>query len=216
MVDRTDSKLMPEPGDFPKPGMPADAETPSSATEASVPMLEVHAPHEGIHTWRDFFIHKATIAIGLLIAIGLEQTVEWLHHRHQLREAREEISGELQRNRLILQQNIEHLQETQAELDRDMSLLRDYRSLHKPMNAMLDYSWKFRRTPDAAWQAVKQNGSMDLMPYEELEIDNFLYTVFGNVMDAAEITLQADFGGAGCPSTSQYNPSAHPWPRRWG
>jgi hypothetical protein len=33
-------------------------------------MLDIHAPHGGIHTWKDFFIHIATITIGLLIAIG--------------------------------------------------------------------------------------------------------------------------------------------------
>ena len=39
-------------------------------------MLDVHPPHNPTHTWRDFFIHIATIVIGLLIAIGLEQSVE--------------------------------------------------------------------------------------------------------------------------------------------
>ena len=51
-------------------------------------MLDVHPPHEAAHSWKDFFIHIATIVIGLLIAIGLEQTVEWVHHRHE-REALE-------------------------------------------------------------------------------------------------------------------------------
>ncbi len=46
-------------------------------------MLDVHPPHSPTHTWRDFFIHIATICVGLLIAVGLEQSVEALHHRHQ-------------------------------------------------------------------------------------------------------------------------------------
>jgi hypothetical protein len=49
-------------------------------------MLDVHKPHGTVHTWKDFFIHLGTIAIGLLIAIGLEQSVEALHHRRQARE----------------------------------------------------------------------------------------------------------------------------------
>ena len=32
-------------------------------------MLDAHAPHETVHTWRDFFIHIATICVGLLSAI---------------------------------------------------------------------------------------------------------------------------------------------------
>jgi hypothetical protein len=54
--------------------------------ESQNPMLDIHAPHQTVHTWKDFFIHLGTIAIGLLIAIGLEQTVETLHHRQQVRE----------------------------------------------------------------------------------------------------------------------------------
>ncbi|MEI9980976.1 MAG: hypothetical protein WDN23_18615 [Edaphobacter sp.] len=46
-------------------------------------MLEVHPPHHALNTWRDFFIHITTIVIGLLIAIGLEQSVEALHNRQQ-------------------------------------------------------------------------------------------------------------------------------------
>jgi hypothetical protein len=39
-------------------------------------MLDVHPLHSPTHTWKDFFLHIATIVIGLLIAVGLEQTVE--------------------------------------------------------------------------------------------------------------------------------------------
>ena len=39
-------------------------------------MHEVHPPHEAVHAWRGFLLHIATIVIGLLIAVLLEQTVE--------------------------------------------------------------------------------------------------------------------------------------------
>jgi hypothetical protein len=71
-----------------------------STPEISSPMLEVHAPHESIHTWKSFLIHIATIVIGLFIAVGLEQTVEFFHHRHirgQLEEQmREVFAGDIQ------------------------------------------------------------------------------------------------------------------------
>ena len=35
-------------------------------------MIDVHPPHKPTHTWTDFFIHIATICVGLIIAIGLE------------------------------------------------------------------------------------------------------------------------------------------------
>ena len=62
-------------------------------------MLDIHPPHHAASTWRDFFIHIATIVIGLCIAVGIEQTVEYIHHRRELRTAREELHEELTRNR---------------------------------------------------------------------------------------------------------------------
>ena len=46
-------------------------------------MLDVHPPHQAAHTWKDFLIHIATIVVGLLIAVGLEQTVEAVHNAHE-------------------------------------------------------------------------------------------------------------------------------------
>lgn len=69
--------------------------------------MEVHPPHQSIHTWRDFFIHIATIVVGLLIAVGLEQGVEMLHHRHQRHQLEEDIHAEAARNVAILQKHLD-------------------------------------------------------------------------------------------------------------
>jgi len=52
-------------------------------------MIDIHPPHKSDHTWTDFFIHIGTIILGILIALGLEQSLESLHQRHQLHELRE-------------------------------------------------------------------------------------------------------------------------------
>jgi hypothetical protein len=57
-------------------------------------MLDVHPPHEKTHTWTDFFIHIATICVGLLIAIALEQTVEAIHRHHERAELLEALDRE--------------------------------------------------------------------------------------------------------------------------
>jgi hypothetical protein len=67
------------------------------APEVPAPMLDVHPPHHPTHTWRDFFIHIATIVVGLLIAVGLEQTVEAIHRHHErvqlIEDLRQEAEG---------------------------------------------------------------------------------------------------------------------------
>jgi hypothetical protein len=112
---------MPEIPDIPKNRPPADpavmpaeatsplskGETPESAKTAHVPemakeqetMLDVHPAHHAASSWKEFFIHIATIVLGLLIAIGLEQAVEYFHHRREVAEVREELRGEREANK---------------------------------------------------------------------------------------------------------------------
>src|SRR6185437_1846051 len=73
------------------------AELPEGAKEK--PVIDVHAPHGGLHTWKDFWIHLGTIALGLLIAISLEQTVEYFHHLHQRRDLEASILAECKTNK---------------------------------------------------------------------------------------------------------------------
>ena len=69
-------------------------------------MLDVHPPHEPTHTWKDFFIHIATICVGLLIAVGLEQTVELFHHRHQRHTLEEDLHTEAMNNREVIARDL--------------------------------------------------------------------------------------------------------------
>ena len=66
-------------------------------------MLDVHPPHSPTHTWTDFFIHVGTICVGLLIAVGLEQTVEYFHRQHERHLLEHELHAEAE----ILQRNAE-------------------------------------------------------------------------------------------------------------
>ena len=61
-------------------------------------MLDVHVPH-ATHTWKDFFIHIATICVGLLIAISLEQAVEAIHRHLERQELREALQKETEQIR---------------------------------------------------------------------------------------------------------------------
>jgi hypothetical protein len=94
MSEPTDSEIAPETANSLKAAIATDART-AATSEITDPMLEVHAPHESIHTWKSFFIHIATIVIGLLIAVGLEQAVEAIHWHKQVQIARNVLRQEL-------------------------------------------------------------------------------------------------------------------------
>ena len=72
-------------------------------------MLDVHPAHHAASTWRDFFIHIATIVIGLFIAVGLEQTVEAIHHANERRELIAEMRDQAQLNVPIAHRDIDVL-----------------------------------------------------------------------------------------------------------
>jgi hypothetical protein len=69
-------------------------------------MLDVHPPHQSAHTWKDFLIHIATICIGLLIAIGLEQSVELLHRHHERVSLQADLRAEAANNREIIARDL--------------------------------------------------------------------------------------------------------------
>ena len=93
MADHNEPEIPQGSADGLKKAIPSDA-GPDSTREISAPMLDVHAPHETVHTWKSFLTHIAAIVVGLLIAVGLEQTVEFFHHRHQ----REQLNTALRRD----------------------------------------------------------------------------------------------------------------------
>ncbi|MGA7156071.1 MAG: hypothetical protein WBY53_04455 [Acidobacteriaceae bacterium] len=75
-------------------------------------MIDVHPPEHAAHTWKDFFIHIATICVGLLIAIGLEQSVEAIHHHRQRTELEQDLHDEAINNRNVIARNLnmQHLE----------------------------------------------------------------------------------------------------------
>jgi hypothetical protein len=90
-------------------------------------MLDVHPVHSPVHSWRDFLVHIATITIGLLIAIALEQCVESLHHIHQRHQLQDDLLEEAKRNRDILT--------TDLELESQLPWFRNLIAVTKPVTS---------------------------------------------------------------------------------
>ncbi len=173
-------------------------------------MLDVHPPHEAAHTWKDFFIHIATIVVGLLIAIGLEQTVEAIHHRHQVKEVREALRLERENNQSIYAFNTASFRYVAAQLANDVLVL-TYLKQHPgtPMEKLPGtLRWDFQYLPaqDVAWKAAQQNGITAFMPTAEVTGNQYLYRFMAITEDQAEPVWQA-IGKAQQLSLIDPNPS---------
>jgi hypothetical protein len=146
----------------------------ASATnqENAVPMLDVHAPHDAVRTWKDFFIHIAAIAVGLLIAIGLEQTVEFFHHRHEVAETRAALHEEMQKNIALFHQNVEQHIMTMAYLHNNLRIfeyLRDHPGTPQDKLPGILYWPLFTKPPQkSAWSTAERTDVLALMPRTEV------------------------------------------------
>jgi hypothetical protein len=134
--------------------------------------LEVHPPDHAIHSWRDFIIHIATIVVGLLIAIGLEQSVEALHHRHLLHQAREQLREEIAVNRKTLKRDKYLLEVAHGESRYNIDLLS---SPQADASKRLKFGWSWNAMQSSAWTTARETGALAFMPYDEVQALALVY-----------------------------------------
>ena len=148
--------------------------------------MEVHPPEHPIHTWRDFFIHIVTIVIGLLIAIGLEQSVEWFHHRHIVHTARENISREIDDNRKLAASNGALAERTKQLMLQNMHRVQQLKhNPHALDHGEMHFTFGWSAFSDTAWLSARDTGALAFMPVEEVQRDAGIYTQQTIVNDQA-------------------------------
>jgi hypothetical protein len=132
--------------------------------------MEVHPPDHPIMTWKQFLIHMSTVCLGLLIAIGLEQTVEALHRHHQRHQLEEDLRAEAIQNLRIAIYNLDSIRmldiwqaQQAAELDRAATEGRAPRYISRPAGFH-----SYRLPSDAVW-TVAQTGTLNLLPRTEAQ-----------------------------------------------
>jgi hypothetical protein len=206
---------MPETPDIPEElaladvtAMPAEAtlsqgETAQSAETAHVPetakehetMLDVHPAHHAASSWKEFLIHIATIVLGLLIAVGLEQAVEHFHHRREVAEVREELQGELEANKKSFTGETTHWRWETAELENNLMVLA-YLQKHpgtpdEKLPGSLVWFHESSSPSQAVWDAARNSGVTSLMNREEVEQYEDTYNQLKRIDDARSLTWDA-------------------------
>ena len=141
--------------------------------------MDVHAPHESVHTWKSFFIHIAIITIGLLIAICLEKTVEYFHHRHQAREGVAGLLREVNENRETLQKDTKINEWAERQHRADLGVLRRLRAGTLRPGDRLIFIRPYVLLIDSAWKIVHESDAAPYIPYD-------LMVIYGSLYDAQE------------------------------
>ncbi|MGA7156070.1 MAG: hypothetical protein WBY53_04450 [Acidobacteriaceae bacterium] len=147
-------------------------------------MIDVHPPHEAAHTWKDFLIHIAIIVVGLVIAVGLEQSVEYFHHRHQITETRDALQHERLENYARLDRYVTLWYKSSALQQADMEILTSLQ--HHPQNASqiaggLRWSIARNQFETSAWHTAQSSGVLAMLPPDEVLANERVYTALQDI-----------------------------------
>lgn len=148
-------------------------------------MLDVHPPHEPLYSWRDFFVHLATITIGLLIALSLEGCVEWQHHRNLVREAEESLQREIRSNAGNLPRVLDDLHQQQTALNQDLVVLKKIIANPKVENRdEMSIGFHISGFNTVSWKTAQTTGALSYMPYDLAQQYSDIYSMQELVSDA--------------------------------
>lgn len=140
-------------------------------------MIDIHPAQHAATTRRDFLIHLTTVILGIFIAIGLEQTVEYFHHlhqRHQIEEGlREELRTDLDRDAEDFR-IFAHIRAYTVELKSAVSARRaGAASPPAPPAANDTRRSEIPTAPSiAVWDAAKLDATVTLLPSSEIDLFN--------------------------------------------
>jgi hypothetical protein len=130
-------------------------------------LLDVHAPHESMHGWRDFFLHLTTITIGLLIALSLEGIVEWQHRRHLVHDAEASLHAEIKGNAANIDGVLSDLHQRQDALKHDVSVLNYIAANGKyPEDKHMSVDFNIVGFASVSWKTAQSTGALSYMPYD--------------------------------------------------
>jgi len=158
-------------------------------------MLDVHPPHHSPNTWRDFFLHIATIVVGLIIAVGLEQSVEFLHHRHEVKETREALRLERKENCRNFAVNTTDFRLQIAELQNNLRVLiflqQHPSTPEENLPGVLTWGSAIEPPVESVWKNAQQSNVIALMPRDEAENIANLYRMIDDNAVAESIVFEA-------------------------
>ena len=131
--------------------------------------MEIHAPEGHVQSLRDVAIHLAIVTAGILIALGLEQTVEWYHHRELAAEARANIFSEIEDNRKELESFLGKVPDSRQNHLTAVRVIDGYLTHRTSAGNKMNLGVGIAQIRDTAWTTAQTVGALNYMPYGEVQ-----------------------------------------------
>ncbi len=137
--------------------------------------MEVHPPHEPVHSWRDALIHIGLMTVGLFIALMLEGLVEFTHHKELVHQARENIRHELEENHKAALKDATYLEQSQDRIKAGITTLHYIQAHPEAKGQSIGFTVEFNDLSDAAWRTARDTGALGYMPLNEVQTCASIY-----------------------------------------
>jgi hypothetical protein len=131
--------------------------------------MEIHTPEAPVHSFRDFVVHLAMISLGVLIALGAEGLVEYVHNRHLVAEARANLIAEMRENKATLDTNLPKLKKNEELLAESLADLQKLQADRKYKTHDVNLNLNFFSLTDTSWRTAEATGALSLMRYQEAQ-----------------------------------------------
>jgi hypothetical protein len=168
-------------------------------------MLDVHAPHEKMHGFRDFLLHLFTITIGLLIALSLEGCVERHQHRHLAQEAEANLHAEVLHNLDVIGPLRQQIKDEQKELDGDLATLSQMRVHPAAPHPQLSVAFGMRNFDDVTWKTTQTTGAVAYISYDDARTFAKIYSLQDQVFKTQQQVVEDVLRSASFVSTTPDN-----------
>jgi len=129
---------------------------PETQDEAGADM-EIHKP-KAAHSWREFLIEIGTIVTGILIALGLEQSIEAFHERQLAHEAQDAIDAEMRSDLDLIASRLSRQMCIERRLDQVAGLLAGWKTGKAPPEGLTLGDPGDAPLIDQRWQANLNSG----------------------------------------------------------
>ena len=137
--------------------------------------MEIHPPEHPILSLKEFFVHIGTVTIGILIALSLEGLLEWSHHQHLIREARENIRTEMEDNQREISSYLGGTSKIREDHQAVLKWIADIEKSRKSSIHSLTVNFNRADLNNASWTTAQAVGALGLMNYAEVKRDAAVY-----------------------------------------
>ncbi|MGH9595830.1 MAG: hypothetical protein ACRD3K_03440, partial [Edaphobacter sp.] len=175
-----ETRIDPDPSPLPASETPPSLDPPEIVSqqpseipvEKPAPMIDIHPPHHSVTTRREFFVHLFIVVLGILIAIGLEQTVEFIHHAQQRRALIENFHHECAENLKVFELDLALVHHNIAWERSSLAVLRNA----KPQGGYITVTMSpgpssgMHAPSRSVWSIAKSSGGVELLPENIAEI----------------------------------------------